>query len=130
MIPARSYVATAAIRRAISGCELDVLTALGIQCCGSRHIHCPYPFHEDKHPSWRWDVEKNCAYCTCTRCDSIFDVICKIKGIDFEAAKIVAAEIIGRTDLIRAVHRRAVGARNVSKFQFHSENEESFHDRR
>jgi hypothetical protein len=29
-----------------------------------------------------------------------------------------------------SVHRRAVGARNVSKFQFHSENEESFHDRR
>jgi hypothetical protein len=95
------YVSTAAIRRAVSGREVDILAALGIQCCGSQHIHCPYPDHADNHPSWRWDAEKGCAYCTCTRSDSIFDVIGKLKGISFEAAKIVAAELIGRTDLIR-----------------------------
>jgi hypothetical protein len=36
-------------------------------------------------------------------------VISKVKGIDFEAAKIVAAEIIVRTDLIRRSHRNSDG---------------------
>lgn len=115
MIPARSYVATAAIRRAISGRELDVLTALGIQCCGSQHIHCPYPDHADKHPSWRWDAQKSRAYCTCTRSDSIFDVICKVKGVGFEVAKIMAAEMVGRTDLIRDRQSQRYGSATATQ---------------
>jgi hypothetical protein len=31
---------------------------------------------------------------------SILDVVCKVKGIDFSAAKIVVAEMLGRNDLI------------------------------
>jgi hypothetical protein len=95
MTSVERYVSTAAIRRAITGRETEILAALGIRCCGSQHIHCPYPSHADNHPSWRWDAEKGCAYCTCTRSDSIFDVIGKLKGISFEVAKIVAAELIG-----------------------------------
>ena len=37
--------------------------------------------------------------------DSIFDIISKIRGVDFDAAKIVAAEIIGRPDLIREIRK-------------------------
>ena len=33
--------------------------------------------------------------------DSIFDVVMKVESIDFEAAKIRALEMIGRTDIIR-----------------------------
>jgi hypothetical protein len=101
MTSAERYVSTAAIRCAVSGRELDILAGLGIQCCGSEHIHCPYPNHADDNPLWRRDVEKRRANCTCTRSESILDVICKVKGVSFEAAKIIAAEMIGRTDLIR-----------------------------
>ena len=40
---------------------------------------------------------------------SIFDVICKVKGIEFDAAKIAAAKIIGRSDLIRTKMNRRKG---------------------
>jgi hypothetical protein len=95
------FVLTVTIRDAVEGREPEILNALAVQWGGgSTHIHCPYQDHPDNHPSWRWDTAKKRAYCTCTRSDSIFDVICKIKGLDFEAAKIAAAEIIGRPDLI------------------------------
>ena len=106
MIP-DTFVPTAAIRHAVEGHEADILTALGINGSGKRkHIRCPYPDHIDKHPSWRWDATKRRAYCTCAPPHSIFDVIAKTKGIDFEAAKIAAAEIIGRSDLIRTKMRK------------------------
>jgi hypothetical protein len=39
--------------------------------------------------------------CTClSKPDSAFNVIMKMKGVDFDAAKIIACEIIGRGDLI------------------------------
>jgi hypothetical protein len=101
MRAAEPYVATAAIRREVSGRETEILSALGIPWTGgSQHITCPYPTHADKNPSWRWDAVKSRAYCTCTPSDSIFDVIRKVKGVSFEEAKIMAAEIIGRPDLI------------------------------
>ena len=85
------YVTTAAIRHAVKGRETDILRALGIQWSGkSPHIRCPYPDHLDNHPSWRWDQTKARAHCTCTRSASIFDVVCRVKGIDFDAAKIAA----------------------------------------
>ncbi|MCZ6770704.1 MAG: DUF927 domain-containing protein [Proteobacteria bacterium] len=46
-------------------------------------------------------MNKATAHCTCTRSDSIFNVVMKTEGIEFEAAKVRVAEIIGRTDLIR-----------------------------
>jgi hypothetical protein len=57
MTSAKPYVATAAIRRGISGRETEILSALGIPWTGrSQHITCPYPTHADKNPSWRWDA--------------------------------------------------------------------------
>jgi hypothetical protein len=98
---AERYVPTKAIRDAVAGREAEVLDALGIFWNGKSHIRCPYPDHEDQNPSWRWDPVKRRAHCTCTRSASIFDVVAKVKGIDFEAAKIWIAESIGRPDLIR-----------------------------
>src|SRR4051812_40254656 len=101
------YARTAAIKEAVVGHELDVLSSIGIDWQGNRtHIDCPYPDHgsQDK---WRWDAGRKCAFCTCigTRPDegkshSIFDVVSACESIDFKKAKIRVAEIIGRTDLI------------------------------
>lgn len=97
----KPYVLTAAICDAVKGREIDILSALGIQWNGkSHHIRCPYPNHADNHPSWRWDQAKTLAHCTCTPSASILDVVCQMKGIGFDAAKIATAQIIGQTDLI------------------------------
>ena len=40
------------------------------------------------------------AVCSCRQAHSVFDVISEIEGCDFAAAKIRAAEILDRTDLI------------------------------
>jgi hypothetical protein len=96
------YVPTRAIKEAVKGQETVILSALGIDWNGkTRHIRCPYPNHGDEHPSWRWDAAKRQAHCTCKPSASIFDVVCKVKGVDFKAAKITVAEMIGRKDLIR-----------------------------
>jgi hypothetical protein len=108
MNPGEHYVSTAEIRKAVRSRELEVLAALGVHSTGgSQHINCPYPTHADKRPSWRWDASKACAFCTCTRSDSIFDVIVKVKELGFQDAKLFAARAIHRDDLLR---RR--GARN------------------
>jgi DNA primase len=102
MSGAERYVPTKAIRDAVAGREAEVLSALGIQWNRkSGHIRCPYPDHKDEHPSWRWNRDKGRAHCTCTRSASIFDVVAKVKGVDFEGAKIAVAEMVGRSDLIR-----------------------------
>ena len=60
------YVTTEAIRSALKGREPDLLLALGIDLrAGSRHVRSPYPHHDDRNPSWRWDTRKGRAYCTC-----------------------------------------------------------------
>ncbi len=59
------FVTTSAIRKAISDHEAEILSKLGIEWHGKGHIHCPYPDHPDKDPSWRWDDCKKRAFCTC-----------------------------------------------------------------
>jgi hypothetical protein len=101
------WVDTDEIRKAVDGREDDVLRALGIPWGNAggvaRHIHCPYPDHEDRNPSWRWDDVKRAAHCTCTDSSthSIFDVAMKKRGVTFDDAKLFVAEAIGRRDLIR-----------------------------
>jgi Family of unknown function (DUF5906) len=98
--PADSYVRTEDARRMVQGREAEIVRALGIPWDGrSDHIHCPYRSHDDRNPSWRL-MPNGCAVCTCSEPHSIFDVISKIEGCDFEAAKIRAAEVFGRSDLI------------------------------
>ena len=71
------FVATRAIRDAVKGHEIDILDKLGIDWNrGKSHIHCPYPDHNDNHPSWRWDERKARAYCTCIeKSHGIFDIV-------------------------------------------------------
>ena len=114
MSTAGPYVSTAAIRDAVNGRETDILKAMGISWNGkASHIRCPYPDHSDEHPSWRWDSAKGRAHCTCTPSASIFDVLSKMRAIDFQAAKIAAAEMIGRSDLIRQRNRKHKGGEGV-----------------
>ena len=80
-----------------------MLEGLGIAWHGgSRHITCPYPDHADDNPSWRWNAAAGRAHCTCIeRSHSIFDVVMRCESIEFEAAKLRVAEILGRHDLIK-----------------------------
>ena len=100
---ADSYAPTRALQQAVRGHETAVLAALGIAWQGgAQHIACPYPDHADQNPSWRWHERKARAYCTCIeRSHSIFDVVMRCEGIDFEAAKLRVAGILGRHDLIK-----------------------------
>ena len=67
-----------------------------------RIFRCPYPSHADGDPSWRWDEPKARARCSCSKGDSsIFDVVMKVEGVDFDAAKLRVAELLGRSDLIQ-----------------------------
>jgi Toprim domain len=98
------YVRTEALKQAARGQEMAMLRALGIPWeDGARHISCPYPDHLDRNPSWRWDTRKAKAFCTCITQrggHSILEIVKRVKRIDFEAAKLRTAEILGRRDLI------------------------------
>ena len=89
MRAAGRYVPLAAIRQAVAGRQGEVLDRLGIDWRGGGHIRCPYPDHDDKHPSWRWDERARKAYCTCMqpKAASI------LSPIAFEAAVRVRTEV-------------------------------------
>jgi hypothetical protein len=89
------------------GREVELLARLGIDWPqrGQRHIRCPFPDHEDRHPSWRWDAERRAWFCTCGRGggDLILAVM-RMKGCDFkEAVRWVEAEL--------GIRRRSTGSR-------------------
>jgi Toprim domain len=86
----------------VKGCGTKVLEALRIRWQdGAPHIRCPYPDHDDRNPSWRWDERNNRAFCTCSGRHSIFEVVMHVERLEFEAAKLRVAEILGRADLIK-----------------------------
>lgn len=100
----RTYrVPTRAIQDAVKGREAEILDALAIDWqAGHPHINCPYPAHDDGSPSWRWDNKKARAFCSCIPAShSIFDVVMAMGDVDFEAAKVRVAELLGRTDLVK-----------------------------
>jgi hypothetical protein len=104
------FVAAKAVHAAVRGHEADILDTLGIPWRQGRpHIRCPYPDHVDNNPSWRWDPKRDCAFCTCqtTKPDGIFDIVMKVRRLDFEAAKILVAELLHRDDLIKTKGRAA-----------------------
>jgi hypothetical protein len=109
MTPER-YVPTAPLQQAVRGRETEVLEALRIPWQGgSRHITCPYRDHSDENPSWRWDGRKARAFCTCIEQrggHSILNIVMRVERIEFEAAKLRVAEILGREDLIRTKGER------------------------
>jgi hypothetical protein len=99
------HVPTDALQQAIRGREADILKALNIRWeVGAPHISCPYRAHSDANPSWRWDAPKARAFCTCIvkrGGHPILDVLMQVEGIEFDAAKLRAAEILRRQDLIK-----------------------------
>jgi hypothetical protein len=96
----------------VVGRETEVLDARGINWrAGSPHIHCVYPDHSDNNESWRWDLKNAKARCTCTKGDSIFDVVMKVEECDFESAKVRVAEILRHDDLIETRHEALEGAK-------------------
>jgi hypothetical protein len=95
------FVMTPDIRAAVRGRETDLLDALNIDWRRAKpHIRCPYQDHDDNNPSWRWDERKRKAFCTCGVRDAL-EVLMGVEGIEFDAAKIRAAELLNRPDLIR-----------------------------
>ena len=79
-----------------------MLAAIGINRGTGRTSPVRSRIAADANPSWRWDERQARAHCTCTNGHalSIFDVLGRVEAIDFDAAKIRAAELIGRNDLI------------------------------
>jgi len=107
MTVADRYVAAADIRAAVRGHETDILDGLGIdwkQPMAKPHTRCPYQVHIDANPSWRWDPRKRKAFYTCGARD-VLGVLIGVEGIGFEPAKIRAAELLNRLELIEG--RRA-----------------------
>ena len=86
----------------IAGRETEILDALKIawrKACsatGSVKMHCPFPDHEDKHPSWRWDTGKAKWHCTCgERSGSVFDAVIRMgQAKDFTSAAIWARKVL------------------------------------
>lgn len=100
------YVTRADAERIVRGRETEILDRLRISWRKGRpHIECPYPGHDDQNPSWRWDEKSHRAFCTCDGRHSIFDVVRKMEGIDYRAACLRIAELLGEDDAIKT--RRA-----------------------
>ncbi|HWX29902.1 MAG TPA: primase-helicase family protein [Steroidobacteraceae bacterium] len=99
--PRSRYVKTQAIKAAVAGREAEVVRALGIRWPGRGHIHCPYPDHEDRNPSWRL-TEQGLCICTCNDGEAhhVLDAAMRVLGLDFEGAKLRVAELLGRDDLV------------------------------
>jgi hypothetical protein len=94
----RSLCPSTGIRRALEAREEQILDAV---------IRCPYPDHDDTNPSWRCDVRKKRAYCTCGS-EPILGILMRIEAIDFDTAKVRATNVLGRSNLIPERRRKKV----------------------
>jgi phage/plasmid primase-like uncharacterized protein len=65
------------IFRDISGKSVEILDLLGIdQRARFKHVHCPLPEHDDRHPSFRVDQKSERFICTCSpRGGSMIDLV-------------------------------------------------------
>ncbi len=61
----------------ISGKSSEILDLLGIdQRARFKHVHCPLPDHDDRHPSFRVDQKTERFICTCSpRGGSMIDLV-------------------------------------------------------
>ena len=115
MTVADRFVTAGDILEAIRGRETEVLDALNIPWReGHPHISCPYADHADENPSWRWDQSRARAFCACGS-DSILHVLAKVESISLNQAKVRAAELLKRSDLIkeRGARKRKGGGGNI-----------------
>jgi len=101
------------VKLAMRGREAEILPAIcpelgeAIEATGTKHVHCPFPDHDDKDPSFRIDNDNGCrAYCTCDagKGDAI-DLICRLRGCDFKGAMELIADYLGLVATTREVIR-------------------------
>ncbi len=89
------------LKRELDGREVSVLRWLGIGWPPERrakHINCPFPGHEDKNPSWRWDQRKKAWFCSKCGGGDILRALQEMRGIGFlEVCAIVERDFLGRT---------------------------------
>ena len=71
----------------VVGREVELLARLGVNWPqpGQHHIRCPFPDHEDRHPSWRWAAERHAWFCTCGGGDLISAVM-RMQACSFKDA--------------------------------------------
>ena len=96
---------TEAWRDLIVGHEVDLLGRLGVDWSlnDRHHIRCPFPDHEDRHPSWRWDSARQAWFCTCGGGDFISAVM-RMRACEFKEAVQWLERDLG-------IHRRPVVTR-------------------
>ena len=82
------------LHRLIRGREPDFLRSLGIVPPRRGHIRCPFPDHEDRHPSWRLNTKTGRYHCTCGQGD-IFEFIQRYRSVGFLAAKSIVSDFVG-----------------------------------
>ena len=87
--------------RAVETSHSDkILAAIGAKPqTGKKHQRCPFPEHEDRKPSFRYDPDAGLVYCTCleAQCCSLTDAISRARGLDFQAAVREIEAITGET---------------------------------
>lgn len=88
--------ARADIKEELRGRETEILRAAGINWPrpGAQHINCPFPNHDDRNPSWRWDDHRARFFCTCSE-GSIIDAVMAMRGGTFLEASDWCREILG-----------------------------------
>ncbi len=89
------------LKAGLAGREIEVLRWLGIPWPPARrltHINCPFPGHDDKNPSWRWDQRKKAWFCSQCVGGDIFDAVEKMRGVSFvEALDLIGRDFLGIT---------------------------------
>lgn len=84
----------------VRGRETEILDAIGIdgwrKTTGSNHIRCPFPDHDDRSPSWRWDKAINKWTCTCVKgvWRDVYDAVARVKGLDNRGAFFYVRELL------------------------------------
>jgi len=82
----------------VAGRSAEVLNALGIDLRSlRRHVLCPFPNHEDRNPSFRFDEKAARFYCTCTpKGGSVVDLVIGMghAGSFVEAARWIRRELL------------------------------------
>ncbi len=74
------------LKRELRNREVEVLRWLGIAWPPKgrlKHIHCPFPGHDDKNPSWRWDRQKQAWFCSQCSGGDIIRAVELVRSLSF-----------------------------------------------
>ena len=73
----------------------EILASLNITPRRNGHIHCPFPLHADRNPSWRWDYRTERWHCSCGHGD-VLDLVIQMGHAATEAeAAIYVRRVLG-----------------------------------